>query len=97
MANHEAAHDFLLSLLRYGIRIPEDLSVISVEDSSLIEFWTPSITAVDIQPKLLAKIAFDELLLQRTQQQPVRTDVSTGTIKKVPPLLVDRSSTLPHG
>jgi len=92
IANHESNHELLLHLLRNGISIPHDLSVICVEDSPLIEFWNPAISAIDVQPQFLARTAFDSLLDQRSNiRNGGKSD--TATLIKIDPKLIDRGST----
>lgn len=67
-----AAHDSIaLGIMRYlyeqGIRIPEDVSIISYENSVLSGHATPALTSVDIKKKARGKAAA-ELLLQRLEQ-----------------------------
>ena len=93
IANHEAAHELLLHLLNHGIEIPENLSVICVEDSPLIEFWNPAITAIDVQPKFLAETAFNSLLSQRTNSLNGNATASEVSLVKIRPKLINRGST----
>jgi LacI family transcriptional regulator len=93
VANHEAVHELLLQLLNNGLKIPEKLSIICVEDSPLIEFWNPAITVVDIQPTFIAKTAFDSLLSQRSKN--ISSDATKNNISliKILPKLINRAST----
>ena len=93
IANHESAHGLLLHLLKEGISIPKNLSVICVEDSPLIEFWNPAITAVDVQPKFLAESAFNSLLTQRSNSLNGDSTGSEVSLIRVRPRLVNRGST----
>lgn len=93
IANHEAAHELLLHLLNHGIKIPQNLSIICVEDSPLIEFGIPAITAVDVQPKFLAVAAFNSLQSQRTNSGNGKTAVSKASLLKIRPKLKNRGST----
>lgn len=93
IANHEATHELLLHLLNHGIKVPEDLSIVCVEDSPLIEFWNPTISAVDVQPKFLAETAFNSLLNQRIKSSKDGNTESEVSLVKIRPKLINRGST----
>ncbi len=47
---------------RRGIRIPEDLSVVSIDGTRWAELYNPPLTAIKQDSKLLAKAGGEELL-----------------------------------
>lgn len=93
IANHESTHELLLHLLRNGITIPNDLSIICIEDSPLIEFWNPAISAIDVQPSHLARTAFHSLLNQKMNSRNGTSHSTEAKVTKIQPRLVNRGST----
>lgn len=66
------AHDGIaLGIMRYlhenGIRIPDDVSIISIENSVLAGYATPALSSVDVNKRELGKKAC-EILLRRIEQ-----------------------------
>ena len=52
------------------IRIPEDLSIVAMEDAPLAEELTPALSAWRTDPEAMAKAAVDALLWQCHQEKP---------------------------
>lgn len=80
------AHDGIaLGIIRYlhelGIRIPQDISIISIENSVLAGYATPALSSVDVNKRELGKRA-GEVLIQRIEQptMPKVTWLSTPTV-----------------
>jgi DNA-binding LacI/PurR family transcriptional regulator len=82
----EGALGAVLAAHRRGLRIPEDLLVASCVDTRSLQMSRPSITAIDLQPRLLGARLVDLLagILDGTPTQP----------PGVPGHLVVRASTL---
>lgn len=70
-----------------GLRVPEDLCVISGDNSFLLDTTTPSITALDHRRRDMATAAFD-LLLERIENHPIRHNSIL-----IDPALIVREST----
>jgi LacI family transcriptional regulator len=90
-ANHEATSGAMQELGRLGVVIPEELSVVAIEDSDLLRFWHPAVTVVDTDPISLGERALDTLLARLTGETP---DGQTAT-QVVGSQLLERSSTSP--
>ena len=80
------AHDGIaLGIIRYlhenGIRIPNDVSIISIENSVLAGYATPALSSVDVNKRELGRKA-GEILLQRIAQptMPKVAMMSTPTV-----------------
>ncbi len=82
----EGAHGTVLAAHRRGLRVPEDLLVASCVDSRSLQMSQPTITAIDLQPRLLGARLVDLLagILEGKPTQP----------PNVPGHLVVRASTL---
>lgn len=92
-ANEENAVGTLNYLQQQGYLIPEDISVISFNDTPRSELVSPSLTSVSINTKEMAETAL-RMLAERAQisgREPVRT-LPLKVI--VPPSIVVRNSTL---
>lgn len=90
-ANDTSALGLVIGLLRGGIRIPEDVSVVGFDDSRVARPSFLNLTTVKQEPGELAKLAVDLVLERiedaRSDQRVVVTD----------PTLVVRGSTAPPG
>lgn len=53
-----------------GYRIPEDISIIGVDNTSIASFTSPPLTAVDVNTQELGRMAFERLL--QLMQDPTR-------------------------
>jgi LacI family transcriptional regulator len=87
IANHESMFSALQALNRADVTIPDDLSVVAIEDDPLLAWWHPAITAVDVRPNNLASEAVTTLLAQIRH----RTRSEGSTVASA--VLLERSST----
>lgn len=86
-----AAHDSIaLGIMRYlyevGIRIPQDVSIISFENSVLAGHATPALSTIDISKREMGRLA-GELLVQRIEN-PDMPQVKMMS----KPIVIDRDS-----
>lgn len=85
-ANGQAASGAMAYLYGQGVRIPEDISVIAYEDSSLCGYAAPALTAVNIQKENMGALAAERLIGRiRNPEKPVE-------ITALEPYLVRRNS-----
>jgi LacI family transcriptional regulator len=63
-SNDMTAIGVLRAVYMAGLRVPEDLSVIGLDDIDFAEFTLPPLTTIRLSRQELAKAAFDALLLQ---------------------------------
>ncbi|WP_263359440.1 LacI family DNA-binding transcriptional regulator [Acidicapsa ligni] len=63
-SNDMTAIGVLRAVYMTGLRVPEDLSVIGLDDIDFAEFTLPPLTTIRLSRQELAKAAFDALLLQ---------------------------------
>ena len=67
----------LMEILKYvkqkGLRIPEDLAIIGIDDVSFASFYTPTITTVAQPTFKMGKMSAD-LLLNKIKQNKIRDD-----------------------
>lgn len=63
-SNDMTAIGVLRAVYMAGLRVPEDLSVIGLDDIDFAEFTLPPLTTIRLSRQDLAKAAFDALLLQ---------------------------------
>ena len=73
-------------LYEQGVRIPDDLSVIAYEDSSVCGYATPAMTAVNIRKEELGSLAAQKLI------ERIRNPEIQPEILSLPPYLVRRGS-----
>lgn len=64
IANNEAAFGVIAACVQHQIRIPEDLSLISYENSILLENWSPRISTIDTKPELIGERVARHLITQ---------------------------------
>lgn len=62
VANHEAVFGVLPELVHAGVFMPEELSLIGIEDVPWFSAWRPPITVVDIDPEAIGEAAFEVLM-----------------------------------
>jgi len=85
-ANGQIATGAMVYLYSQGVRIPEDISVIAYEDSSLCGYSVPALTAVNIRKEEMGSIAARCLINKiRNKEKPVEKYA-------VEPFLVRRDS-----
>ena len=63
-SNDMTAIGVLRAVYMAGLRVPEDLSVVGLDDIDFAEFTLPPLTTIRLSRQELAKAAFDALLLQ---------------------------------
>ena len=85
-ANPQAALGAMRFLHEIGLRVPQDVSVISYEDNSLCGYAIPPLTAINIRQNVMGSQAA-EMMLSRLAEpdQPVRSIV-------IPSYMVERES-----
>lgn len=76
-------------LQKKGIRIPEDISIIGIDDIGISSFTTPALTTIRVDREELGKCAF-ELLMDCIDGQPGKS------ILLEPAQLIQRGSTMPR-
>ena len=93
-ASEETALGAVRALTGAGLRIPEDISLVSFNDTPLSALVTPALTSVSIHVEEMGRSAV-RLLAERAQI-PGRSPVRTLPVKLVvPPTLVVRDSAAP--
>ena len=73
-------------LYEIGVRIPEDISIISYEDSSICGYAAPALTSVNIRKEELGKRAA-KCLIERIQNPNKEIELTV-----VHPYMVERDS-----
>ncbi|PTM57946.1 GntR family transcriptional regulator [Desmospora activa] len=92
--NDEIAFDLVRELKQAGIRVPEDLSVVSFDDSQLAEAGEVKLTTVK-HPKFYMGVKAAECILQAIQQlRTGKKEILDDTVFE--PELILRSSTQPY-
>ena len=74
IAQHEAALGALPRLQSRGIKVPEQLSVICYEDSPMLRWWCPAVTAVDQNAQRVGELAADLLLARIWSRHEMGTE-----------------------
>lgn len=85
-ANGQSATGIMSYLYEIGVRIPEDVSIISYEDSSICGYAAPALTSVNIRKEELGQTAA-KCLIERIQNPDKDLE-----IKVVHPYMVYRNS-----
>jgi len=85
-ANGQSATGIMSYLYEIGVRIPEDISIISYEDSSICGYSAPALTSVNIQKEELGKQAAG-CLIKRIQNPDKKVERTV-----IHPYLVERDS-----
>ena len=85
-ANGQSASGVMSYLYEQGVRVPDDLSIIAYEDSSMCGYATPALTAVNIRKEELGSLAAG-MLIER-----IRNPELSPEIHALPPYLVRRGS-----
>lgn len=85
-ANGHMASGIMRYLYEQRVRIPDDISIIAYEDSSMCGYATPALTAINIRKEELGSLAAKKLIERiRNPEIPVE-------IRSLPPYLVRRDS-----
>ena len=66
------------ALLRFGYRIPQDVSVIGFDDSSISTTRTPPLTTMQVQKQRLGALAVDRLHTRLQKDVPARSARARG-------------------
>jgi DNA-binding LacI/PurR family transcriptional regulator len=85
-ANGQSATGIMSYLYDIGVRIPQDVSIISYEDSSICGYATPALTSVNIRKEELGQAAA-QCLIER-----IRNPEKELETKVIPPYMVHRDS-----
>ena len=85
-ANGQSATGIMSYLYEIGVRIPEDISIISYEDSSICGYAAPALTSVNIRKEELGKRAAKSLI-ERIQNPNKEIELTV-----VHPYMVERDS-----
>ena len=85
-ANGQSATGIMSYLYEIGVRIPEDISIISYGDSSICGYAAPALTSVNIRKEELGKQAA-KCLLERIQKPHKPLELMV-----IPPYMVHRDS-----
>ena len=85
-ANGQSATGIMSYLYEINVRIPEDVSIISYEDSSICGYATPALTSVNIRKEELGQAAA-KCLVERIQNPDKEPEINV-----VHPYMVYRSS-----
>ncbi|MCD6408090.1 LacI family DNA-binding transcriptional regulator [bacterium] len=85
--NDLVAAGLLSELIKNGIKVPDEVSIISCDNTEVCLYTNPKLTSINSHPSLLAKIALEKMLLfiDGKKIEPLHT--------KVEPHLVIRDST----
>lgn len=75
------------ALIRLGYRVPEDISVIGVDNTRVSQFTTPKLTSIDVNMREMGRVAVERLL--RLIDEPKRPVLHIY----ITPFLVRRDST----
>ncbi|WP_406405001.1 LacI family DNA-binding transcriptional regulator [Streptomyces sp. NBC_00879] len=89
VASDEMAFGVIRALHELGRRVPEDISVVGVDDIELAEYCSPSLTTIAQPFEQMGELAVAHLLRQITDPDAVQEPAS------VEPRLVVRASTAP--
>jgi LacI family transcriptional regulator len=97
IANHESISGVLQVVAQRAVAVPDQLSIVGIEDNDVLRFWHPAITVVDTDPALLGERAIAALLGElRRDGPPVLADLPAGEHPVpgdvVPTRLVTRAS-----
>lgn len=64
-----SAHNFLITMISQGYRIPQDFSVASFDNTSLCEETVPRLTSIGVESKEIAQAAYRTMLKRVTSTQ----------------------------
>ncbi len=81
-ANDESAISAIAALHDHGIRVPQDVAIVSIDNIDMAEMIRPSLTTVDVPKRQMASFALQVLLLkeQFNHQQSASIVVPTELI-----------------
>ncbi|MBW3088733.1 LacI family DNA-binding transcriptional regulator [Bifidobacterium sp. 82T24] len=90
--NDILAIGFIKALQARGIRIPEEISVIGVDDTPVSSLVTPALSTVRLPRKEPAELAVDDIIAQLRHTRPEASATSTKFLRST---FIPRSSTGP--
>lgn len=90
--NDILAIGFIKALQARGIRIPEEISVIGIDDTPVSSLVTPALSTVRLPRKEPAELAVDDIISQLRHTRPETNATSTRFLKST---FIPRSSTGP--
>jgi LacI family transcriptional regulator len=90
-ANHEATFGALGALVRFGVRVPEELSLVCHEEAPWFPHWHPPITVVDNGAKDMGELAA-ERLLRRIEKGEAGSESAARSLRVGARLMVRRST-----
>lgn len=88
-ANDLMAISIMHALQESGISVPEQMSIIGIDDIDLASFIRPSLTTLRQPRRQIGRLAFEML------QQLLRGDTAQGTTESISPRLIKRASSGP--
>jgi LacI family transcriptional regulator len=89
VANHEASHELLPFLAQSKISIPNELSIICLEDAEWFTWWHPPISAINNRPREMAELAFEIIHPKNYGLKSANTGAKNFRIS---PILVERET-----
>ncbi|MFN8528793.1 MAG: LacI family DNA-binding transcriptional regulator [Anaerolineae bacterium] len=78
-ATDEAAIGSMAAVKDYGLRVPEDVAVVSIDNIELASMVRPSLTTVDIPKQSLARAAIQSLQTQNTYPDQAKASMLLPT------------------
>lgn len=96
-SNDMTAIGVLRAVYMAGLRVPEELSVIGLDDIDFAEFTLPPLTTIKLSRQELAKAAFDALRLQADRAAAVEEPAIQRNFLVSTSLVVRGSTALPPG
>jgi LacI family transcriptional regulator len=77
-----AAHYLLATLNEHGYRCPEDVSIMSFDNTRLAETCCPPLTSVDIEPRAFVRLALDLLTNEELRSANTRFYLSASLVER---------------
>ena len=83
-ANDSVAIGAMKAILEKGLRIPEDISVIGIDDIDMAAYVRPSLTTIHVPKEELGRFAVKLLIdrIEKGHSLPVRIDIPFKLIKR---------------
>jgi DNA-binding LacI/PurR family transcriptional regulator len=79
-ANDESAISAIAALHDHGVKVPQDIAIVSIDNINMSRFIRPSLTTVDVPIRRMASYAIQILLLHEQVQQSASIVVPTELI-----------------
>ena len=64
-ANDESAISAIAAMHDHGVRVPQEMAVVSIDNIGMAEMIRPSLTTVDIPKRRMATYAMQVLMMQK--------------------------------